>query len=67
MGVGLHQGSAFSQCFCHHMNILTEDVRKEAPWDMMFADDVVLSRQNHRELEEDLEVWRNALKRRGGK
>ena len=27
---------------------LTEDIRKKAPWDMMFADDIVLSRQNHR-------------------
>ena len=32
---------------------------------MLFADDIVLSRQNHKELEEDLEVWRNALERRG--
>ena len=31
----------------------------------MFADDIVLSRQNHRELEEDLEIWRNALEKRG--
>ena len=31
---------------------------------MLFADDIVLSRQNHRELEEDLEIWRNTLKRR---
>ena len=29
------------------------------------ADDIVLSRQNHRELEEDLEIYRNALERRG--
>ena len=32
---------------------------------MLFADDIVLSRKNHRELDEDLEVWRNALVRRG--
>ena len=32
---------------------------------MMFPDDIELSRQNHRELEEDLEIWRNALERRG--
>ena len=31
----------------------------------MFPDDIELSRQNHRELEEDLEIWRNALERRG--
>ena len=32
---------------------------------MLFADDIVLSRQNHRKLEDDLEIWRNALERRG--
>ena len=33
--------------------------------DMLFADDIVLSRQTHKELEEDLEIWRNVLERRG--
>ena len=47
------------------MDKLTEDIKKEVPWDMMFADDIVRSRQNHRELEEDLEIGRNALERRG--
>ena len=32
---------------------------------MLFADDVVLFRKNHRELEGDLEIWRNALERKG--
>ena len=32
---------------------------------MIFADDIVLPRQHHRELEEDLKIWRNALERRG--
>ena len=32
---------------------------------MLFADDIVRSRQNHRELEDDLEKWKNALERRG--
>ena len=32
---------------------------------MLFADDIVLSRQNHREIEDDLEIRRNALERRG--
>ena len=31
---------------------------------MRFADDIVLRRQSHREIEEDLEIWRNALERR---
>ena len=66
IGVGLHQGSALSPfLFAIIMDKLTEDLRKDASWDMLFADDIVLSRQNHKELEDDLEIWRNALERRG--
>ena len=66
VGVGLHQGLALSPfLFAIIIDRLTEDIRKDAPWDMLFADDIVLCRQNHRELEEDLEIWRNALERRG--
>ena len=66
VGVGLHQGSALSPfLFAIIIDRLTESIRKDAPWDMLFADDIVLSRQNHRKLEEDLEIWRNALERRG--
>ena len=65
VGVGLHQGSALSPfLFAIIMDKLTEDIRKDAPWDMLFADDRVLSRQNCRKLEDDLEMWRNALERR---
>ena len=47
------------------MDKLTEDIRKEALWNMMSADGIVLSRQNYRELEEDLEIWKKGLERRG--
>ena len=47
------------------MNELTESIRKNAPWNMLFADDIVLSKQNHRKLEDDLEMWRSALEKRG--
>ena len=66
IGVGLHQSSALSQfLFSITMDKLTEDIWKDAPWDMLFADNIVLSRQNHKELEYDLGIWRNALDRRG--
>ena len=65
VGVGLHQNSALSPfLFAIIIDRLTEDIRKDAPWDMLFADDIALSRENHRELEKDLEIWRNALERR---
>ena len=66
VSVRLHQGSALSRfLFAIIMDKLTEDIRKDSPWDMLFADDIVLSRQNCRELEDDLEIWRNTLERRG--
>ena len=66
VGVELHQGSAFSPfLFAIIMDKLMEDIRKDAPWDMLFADDIVLPRQNHGKLKDDLEIWRNALERRG--
>ena len=65
VGVGLHQGSALSPfLFAIIIDRLMKNVSKDTSWDMLFADDIVLSRQNHRELEEDLEIWRNALERR---
>ena len=43
VGVGLHHGSTISPfLFAIIMNKLTEDIRKEVPWDMMFADAIVL-------------------------
>ena len=65
IGVGFHQGSVLSPfLFAIIIDKLTEDIREDAPWDMLFADDIVLSRQNYRQLEEDLEIWRNALAKR---
>jgi len=64
--VGLHQGSALSPfLFAIIMDVLTKDVIKEAPWDMMFADDVVLCREDKEELEVTLERWRKAFEGRG--
>ena len=64
VGVGLHQGSALSPfLFAIVMDKLTEEIRTELP--MMFADDIVLCREDRRQLQEVLEVWMNALEKRG--
>ena len=41
--VGLQQGSALSPCFfAMVMDRMTDEIREEAPWTMMFADDIVI-------------------------
>ena len=43
VGVGLHQGSALSPfLFAIIMDKMAEEIRKDTPWDMLFADDIVL-------------------------
>ena len=62
--VGLHQGSVLSPfLFNIIMDVLTEGVRKESPWQMMFADDVVLCAEERREAQKDLSSWCNALEK----
>lgn len=43
MVLGLHQGSALSHFFfAMGMDKLTDEIRQEAPWTMMFADDILI-------------------------
>ncbi|KAK3546853.1 hypothetical protein QTP86_003744 [Hemibagrus guttatus] len=66
--VGLHQGSALSPfLFSMVMDQLSEEVRQESPWTMMFADDIVICSESREQVEENLERWRFALERRGMK
>ncbi|KAK3566996.1 hypothetical protein QTP86_008531 [Hemibagrus guttatus] len=66
--VGLHQGSALSPfLFAMVMDQLSEEVRQESPWTMMFADDIVICSESREQVEENLERWRFVLERRGMK
>ncbi|KAK3575535.1 hypothetical protein QTP86_029288 [Hemibagrus guttatus] len=49
------------------MDQLSEEVRREFPWTMMFADDIVICSESREQVEENLERWRFALERRGMK
>ena len=46
---------------------MTDDIREEAPWTMMFADDIVICSESKERVEEKLESWMYALERRGMK
>ncbi|KAK3510541.1 hypothetical protein QTP70_009875 [Hemibagrus guttatus] len=66
--VGLHQGSALSPfLFAMVMDQLSEEVKQESPWTMMFADDIVICSESREQVEESLERWRFALEKRGMK
>ncbi|KAK3548137.1 hypothetical protein QTP70_004872 [Hemibagrus guttatus] len=49
------------------MDQLSEEVRQESPWTVMFADDIVICSESREQVEENLERWRFALERRGMK
>ena len=63
--VGLHQGSALSPfLFAVIMDRLTDEIRREPPWTMLFADDIVIWKETREEAERRLESWKYALERR---
>ena len=54
--VGLHQGSALSPfLFAVIMDRLTDKVRREPPWTMLFADDIVICEETRKEVKQRLE------------
>ena len=62
--VGIHQGSAFSPfLFAIMMDSLTENIRRETAWQIMFAVDVVLCAREKDVLDLELEQWREALEK----
>ena len=64
--VGLHQGSALSPClFAMATDRMTDEIREEAPWTMMFANDIMICSESKEQVEEKLESWGYALERRG--
>ena len=66
--VGLHQGLALSLfLFAIIMDRLTDKVRQEALWTMLFADNIVICSETKQQAEDNLERWRYALEHRGMK
>ena len=47
------------------MDVIVAEVKDQAPWRVLFADDIVLVTTSKEEAERKLELWRVALEDRG--
>ena len=66
VNVGLHRGSALSPVlFITVMDVISKEVGRGSPHAMLFADDLVLCENTREEAEEQLELWRNAIEKKG--
>ena len=66
--VGLHQGSSLSPyLFDLIMDVISESIQDQAPWAMLFADDIILVGKTRAELRRKLSQWRKALEEHGMK
>jgi len=68
VGVGVHQGSALSPLlFVIVMEEVTKLVRHGLPWEVLFADDLVLMAKSEEELKERMSSWKRAMESKGMK
>ena len=66
VNVGVHQGSVLSPLlFIYSNGSVTHSVRESLPWEMLYADDLVLVGKCEEELKEKLRKWNEYLKDKG--
>src|SRR6266516_7469841 len=64
--VGLHQGSVLSPIlFNIVMHAIADNFKKGLPWELLYADDLVLLVESRVELERRLTEWISRLKEKG--
>ena len=66
VGVGVHQGSVLSPLlFIIVLEALSRDFRKGVPWELFFADDLVIIATSLEECVERVKAWKDRLESRG--
>src|SRR3989442_5301469 len=64
--VGLHQGSVLSPIlFNIVMQAIADNFKKGLPWELLYADDLVLLTESRLDLEKRLTEWMARLKEKG--
>ena len=66
MKVGVHQGSVLSPLlFVAVMEVVTRGVKEGLPWELLYADDLVLVTQSKEELREKVLRWKKCMELKG--
>ena len=65
VGVGVYQGSVLSPFFFNSANVLSEDGRKGALYELLYADDLVLMAETIEKLEAQFIRWKAAFAGKG--
>ena len=64
--VGVHQGSCLSPLlFIIVMDAVSELIRREVPWDMLYADDLIVAGDSAANLQSSYSQWQQALESKG--
>ena len=64
--VGVHQGSVLSPLlFAVVMDVVTREAREGLPWELLYADDLVIVATSREELQRKVKAWRDSLTRKG--
>ena len=66
VGVGVHQGSVLSPLlFIIVLEALSREFRTGCPWELLYADDLVIIANSMKELLEKLKIWKKGMEEKG--
>ena len=66
--MGLHQGSVLSPLlFIIVMEVVSREIRGGLPWELLYADDLVLLAESEVDLKEKLKNWKVTMEAKGMK
>jgi hypothetical protein len=64
--VGLHQGSVLSPLlFVIVMNVVSSELKEGLPWELLYADDLVLMADNEERLRTKIMKWKSGMEAKG--
>ena len=66
VGVGVHQGSVLSPVlFIMVLEALSREFRTGCPWELLYADDLIIMALSESELVRKIELWKRGMERKG--